>query len=186
MSKKRWWVFVLLILTVAAIRLVVQGWQPVVVNDRPTLSVRLDYRFDGVDYRELDEQGKPFFRLTTPHLTHDPEQDLAIAQTPNILVKQAERDWYISAEEGFLQRDSNAVQLLGHVLIASEDAIPPMRMESEELRYYAQNRDIAADGDVRLIRDRAEATGRGLEGNLTSGKYRLLHDVEITIHALDE
>jgi len=58
-----------------------------------------------------------------------------------------------------------------------------LRLETEQLRYYAQNRIVTADGAVRLQRDRAVATGTGLNGKLDQGQYRLLHDVEITINA---
>lgn len=185
-TKKRLWIFALLILTVLSIQLLIKEWRPDQEQIRPRLSVRLDYSFNEVEYRELDEQGKPFIQLTTPHLKHDPEQSLAIASEPRLWVRQPERDWLISAQSGELQRDSDALRLLGNVVVASDDASPPMRMESDELRYYAHNRDIAADGNVRLYRDRAEAKGTGLTGNLVSGQYRLLQDVEIIIHNTDK
>lgn len=183
MNKRRLGLLLLLLVTIVAVRVLIQGWNPGATVERPRLSVRLDYSFDDVIYEELNEQGKPFIRLTTPHLVHDPETSQAIADQPRLWVQQEDRDWHISARSGLLERNSDILLLTGDVLIDSSEGQPPMRMEAEELRYYAQNRDIAATGAVRLQRDRAEATGIGLEGNLISGQYRLLHDVEIIIHA---
>ena len=184
-TKRRLWIFALLILTALGVRLLISEWKPSLQQVRPRLSVRLDYSFDEVDYRELNEEGKPFIHLTTPHLKHDPEQSLAIATDPRLIVKQVERDWLITANSGEWQRNSEALQLQGEVVIASMGSAPPMRMESDELRYYAHNRDISAEGRVHLVRDRAEANGTGLNGNLISGKYQLLQDVEMTIHNPD-
>ena len=183
MNKRRWWIFILLALTVVGLRLLLNSWQPERGTREERLSVRLDYAFDDVVYTELNANGKPFIRLTTPHLTHDPSRALTLAEQPRLLVQQPDRDWHISAAQGQWDRHSEALLFRGSVMIASARAQPPLQLETDQLRYYAQNRDVVADGAVRIQRDRAVATGTGLNGNLLSGEYRLLHDVEITINA---
>ena len=182
--KRRWAAIIFLLIAAAvSMRLLLQPWDRDADTGASELLVQLDYRFDDVIYQEFNPAGKPFIYLTTPHLSYQPSAQRTLASTPRLWLRQPQRDWEISARQGIWQRNRDALQLHEDVVLYSNRPQPSLRLETDQMRYYALQRRVEADGPVRLQRDRAVATGTGLHGDLVSGHYRLLHDVEIIIHA---
>lgn len=173
----------LLLLTVISARFLFSGWRNGSDHERPDFAVELDYSFNDVIYDEYDAHGRPFIHLTTPHLSHDPRQALALAHNPRLLLRKTEADWIVTAHRGQLDRSSNGLLLSGEVSIVSERQQPSVRLDTDHLRYDAHGRQVTGEGPVTLHRDQAVITGTGLAGDLDRGHYQILHDVEITIHA---
>ena len=169
-----------LVLLVAA---VLSGWSAWRhrTSDAPAAAsnVRADYLLHDFELVALDKQGKEAFTLRAPKLARNPGDKTMSLDTPLFLLPDKEgHHWQVRSKTGWVSADNKEIRLRGDVFTTSpaEDA-RNVWMNTQQLNVFPDtNRATSADL-VTITQPGSTMSGRGLQVDLASKRYKLLSQV---------
>lgn len=129
-----------------------------------------DYYGDVLISRRYNEAGKladTFYAATSKHY---PEGDLTVFSEPRVLVTSNDK-WVVTADEGVLQGDSQALKLSGNIIIKPQDAADPWVVTTNTLTYFIDKQFATSDDLVTMTGDNTVMHGTGM--NFDAARQRL-------------
>ena len=123
-----------------------------------------------------DPGGRVESSLTAQKMLHYPDDDSTELALPRMVeTKRDKPRTDMSALRGTLSQDGEEVFLYDNVLLRREatDARSEVRIETSALHYVRSRSLVRSDREVRIIEDRREISGRGLEYDLDAERMAL-------------
>ncbi len=142
-----------------------------------------DYYLEAFTIDTYAATGKLEHRLSGKTLTHYPRDDTAEIEALHLLLKrQGQPDWSVSSQSGWVESGATRMELRGEVAMIRGEAPgrPRIRIDSHDVRLDTQKHRVETDAPFLMVSDRWQARGTGFRGNIESGDFSLLANVEYT------
>ncbi len=142
-----------------------------VANNHP------DAYMDQAYYQNYDSEGKLHARLSTPRMTHYPDNDSAQFIDPKmILLTKKNILWHISAKSGQSMQGTKKVLLWNNVIIhqpkQANDA--ETTVKTSQLTVYPELQTADTKQSVKITRPGSITTAVGMRANFKTGVFELL------------
>jgi len=138
-----------------------------------------DYYGETLFSRRYEDDGAladTFYAATSEHF---PDGDLTVFTQPRLLVSSKE-NWVLTADEGVLRGNSQALNLSGNILIRPLDASDPMRLETSRMTYHIDQRIAETDALVTMTGENSLMTGTGMTFDAARQRLELKTGVRTT------
>lgn len=130
----RFWLFVLLLMLGAGLALLNPRDRDIPSEIPYDAAGEPDYYLTDATLSRFNAQGMLHQQVTTPHLTHTPQDDVTRLETPDLaLVDDSGRNWVASALRGRLGADGNPITLIGDAHL--EAPAEAWQLDTEILHY---------------------------------------------------
>jgi len=96
---------------------------------------RINYALSEFKADFFDRQGTHTLHIAGPRFEHDANTREAVIREPRFIIDPTTAAWRGKAEHGRLERDSEALELLGAVRIEKPEPAGTVTIETERLRY---------------------------------------------------
>ena len=176
-----WRGILIVVLLVAAIA---SGWsvwnQDADTPEATAASTRSDYVLEDFELVSLDRDGREAFTLRAPHLQRDPVDETLSLREPVFQLPEDEGDYYwdVRAATGWISADSEEMRLDGDVVAVSDpDGDRSMRMETDALRVFPNQRRASTDAAVTITQPGTTMQGTGMEADLAGKRFQLTSKV---------
>lgn len=120
-----------------------------------------DYYGDVLISRRYDLKGKladTFYAETSKHF---PDGDLTIFKAPRVLITTQEK-WVVTADEGVLKGNNQALMLSGNIKIKPLDATDRWTMDTQSLTYFIDQQLATSDALVTITGENTVMRGTGM------------------------
>lgn len=107
-----------------------------------------------------EESGGVRWQLTADQAAVFDQEKRTALKRVHIRVKDKDRGWDITGEEGDLFQDKNDLEVRRNVVMISDDGL---RLETSVLHWLAGEKRMWTDKPVRIFRDRTQIDGTGLD-----------------------
>ncbi|MDX1570674.1 MAG: LPS export ABC transporter periplasmic protein LptC [Xanthomonadales bacterium] len=184
MSNPRIAAFVILIALAIITRILVLRDQQ---SERPAglPEARSDYALLDFELTAMDHSGQRSFNLVAPRLEKDPTDESAKVVEPKVdLYDEAELNWRVTADTGWVRGDGGEIRLSGNVALESQHS-EPVTVNSEALVIFPERRQVTTPAEVVLRRQNNTMTGKGLRADLESNRWELLSDVKTRFDTIE-
>lgn len=176
-----WRAGLILVLLVAAIASGWSAWkQRADVPEAVQASDRSDYVLENFELVSLDSGGQESFTLRSPHLQRDPVEGTLSMREPVFLLPEEDGDFYwdLRGNTGWISADSEEMRLQGDVVAISDPGGDrAMRLETEALNVFPQQRKARSDVAVTITEPGTTMRGTGMEVDLADKRFQLTSKV---------
>lgn len=120
-----------------------------------------DYYGETLISRRYDTDGSladTFYAATSAHY---PEGDLTVFSQPRLLVS-TDKSWVLTANEGVLQGNQQALNLSGDILIRPQDVSDDWQLETSAMTYHIDRQLAESDQPVLITSDHTRMSGTGM------------------------
>ncbi|MFP4138679.1 MAG: LPS export ABC transporter periplasmic protein LptC [Halomonas sp.] len=135
-----------------------------------------DFYLENARLTRFDAEGQPHQRVTTPRLSHTPEDDVTRLETPRTRLHDRDgREWRAAGERGELGPDGNPLRLDGDVRLEA----PEERWEltTETLHYDADTAHAWSTTPATLRQPPQRMSGERFDAWLDDNRARLTDNV---------
>lgn len=155
-----------------------------------------DYSIEDFHAIDLDETGRLRYELTATHLVHYPAPERADLTAPEMVFyrnsadgghtgrEAADAPWQLTAARGHIADAGERLDLEGGVRVArvGSDETNPLRMtmETERLTVFGRQEIATTDSPVKMMANRSQLDGIGMQIDLKKGQMHLLSQVRGT------
>ena len=169
------------VLLVAAIASGWSVWRPAAeVPEAGATSSRSDYVLEDFELVSLDREGQEAFTLRAPHLHRDPADGTLSLREPVFQLPEEDGGYYwdLRADTGWISADSEEMRLDGNVVAISDpDGPRSMRMETDALKVFPEQRRARTDAAVTITQPGTTMQGTGMEADLAGKRVQLTSKV---------
>jgi LPS export ABC transporter protein LptC len=127
----------------------------------------------------LDKQGNINLQITSPLLRKVAQSAVGTIKSPQILIKQADEQWHITAESAIITADREYVSLIGDVYMLRLNEISGETLEitTRDVMLRVTPRTASTESFVTIAQygDRLDAVGMNLD--MINDNFELLNDV---------
>jgi lipopolysaccharide export system protein LptC len=127
------------------------------------------------------------YTLDSPHLTHLPQSDITLAETPYLRLFAHGRETWLQAGRGEVSAGGERVDFSGAVELERESGEgdagnpgEPLRFVSEQLRVWPQDQRAATDTPVHITQADSTATADGLAASNIFGNLELIGHARVS------
>ncbi len=164
----------LFVLGLVAVLVIRARTTPSGLTDSPP--TKADYRIKEVHLQEAGS-GNLHWTLDADQAEVFEREGKTLLRRVSITIRGPERSWHATAEEGDLIQPARDVTIRKNVVVTSSDGL---RLETEVLRWEADERKVWTEVPVTLYQKGVVVTGRGLEHNLDEDRTRVTGRVRAT------
>lgn len=136
-----------------------------------------DAYMEQVNYQEFNSEGRLHAQLTTPRLTHYPDNDTTLFLKPNMrLITKKNIHWHVTALHGQSDKGSEKVLLWDNVVIhqPKQPDNPETTIKTSQLTVYPDKQTAETKQAVRIMRPGSITTAVGMTANFKTGVFKLL------------
>ncbi len=139
------------------------------------LPQQVDLALEQLHYTQTEE-GRRRWTLDADKAEYRRQQGQAALETVQLTLYEAGRlgPVRLQADQGLLDQEERQVEVWGNVVIKTERG---EQLYTERLHYDDQQRRLSTDGPVRLLSDRMELTGIGMQIDLEREQLLIKKDV---------
>ncbi len=152
---------VVLFLVVVVAVLVTRSRGPRAMPPEP-VQTRADYRLKEVHLQE-EGKGSTRWQLDAESGEIFEDQGRTVMKKVVVRVEEPARVWNVSADEGYMLRDSKDVELRGNVVLVTSDGL---KMETARLAWAAKEQRAWTDQPVTIYRNGVVVRGQGFESRV--------------------
>ena len=138
-----------------------------------------DYYGEVLFSRRYEKDGSLADTFYAAKSEHFPEGDLTVFSEPRLLVSSKD-DWVLTADEGVMRGNEQALKLSGNILIRPLDSSDPMRLETSRLTYHIDDKIAETDELVTMTGENSRMTGTGMMFDATRQRLELKTGVRTT------
>jgi len=141
-----------------------------------------DTYFNQAEIISFDETGAPKSKIIGAKISHYPGDKDSEISTPRVtLIRDSGSPIYITADQGWVNKDASRVILQGNTIIKREKspANQSFQLETPELTIWPNKNFAETDKAVRINSDTTITTGVGMKAYLESEHYYLFNNVKI-------
>jgi LPS export ABC transporter protein LptC len=131
-----------------------------------------DYYGDVLISRRYSDTGKLADTFDAATSQHYPDGDLTIFSEPRVLITSNDK-WVVTANEGVLKGDSQALNLSGNIIIKPQDAADPWTVKTSTLTYYIDQQLATSDVLVTITGENTVMRGTGMIFDATRQRLEL-------------
>ncbi len=147
----------------------------------------LEYDLRQIQLQVTGADGRPRLNLTAQRLWQTSQQAPTQLQEPDIRIRENNAEdtiqWRITGRHGQLANDGSWVELHTEVQLIRLQPEPPLRLESDHIRYDTGTRQARSESKVRLLQGNLAMQGSGMVAELGRHSIRLQQAVEGVFHA---
>ncbi|MEM1089531.1 MAG: LPS export ABC transporter periplasmic protein LptC [Pseudomonadota bacterium] len=166
----------------AALGLAITFWlasslrEPEEVETLP--AARSDYLLEEFDLLVMDPSGRPSFRVQSPYLEKNQEDESVTITTPHLTLFEAgEVTWQMQSDSAWINREGDEIWLPGPVKLASEQA-PLTIVNTSDVTVLPQENLASSEAAVEVIRADMRSEGVGFEVDLSRQQFDILSQVK--------
>lgn len=143
-----------------------------------------DYYLTDMQSTRFGAEGQAVYHLVAAQVTHYPETDLAVLETPRLTYFEASRaPWTVTAREGRLSpdsaRDEERLDLEGEVLLRQQaEGSDPLEIQTPTLTVFPVSEEAVTTAAVTVLATNSRLESIGLRARLGSEKIELLNAVK--------
>lgn len=143
-----------------------------------------DFYMDDFEITTMDEQGRPWRRLSAAHMAHFPTTSTKEFTEPRLVIYRVQgTPWHVASERGWISADDEVLLLLGKVDIwrnnlAGEREI---HIETRDLKVLPESQFGETEMPVVITTAQARTQGKGMRAYLDQSRLELLSEVRTTI-----
>jgi len=141
-----------------------------------------DTYFNQVEIISFDDTGSPKSKVIGARINHYPGDKDSEISTPRVtLIRKSGSPVYITADQGWVNKDASRVRLQGNTIIKRKKspANQSFLLETPELIIWPNKNIAETDKAVRISNDTTISTGVGMKAYLESEHYYLFNNVKI-------
>ena len=142
-----------------------------------------DYFMASVDSTHFNLDGEPRYRIQAKRITHFPDPDYTVIDTPNFVIYQGqEPPWFITSRKGTMDTDpllnQEKVELSDNVVVHRVDSSGrEVDIYTEFLTVYPDSSNLSTDRDVRIESAGGRISSTGMTADLAANRIKLLANV---------
>jgi LPS export ABC transporter protein LptC len=126
-----------------------------------------------------EESGGVRWQLTADQAAVFEQEKRTALRKVHVRVKDRDRAWTITGEEGDLYQDRNDLEVRRDVVMVSDDGL---RLETSVLRWVAADKRLWTDKPVRIYRERTVIDGTGLDVHMQTEATTVQGRVQATFN----
>ena len=141
-----------------------------------------DTYFNQAEIISFDETGTPKSKVIGARINHYPGDKDSEISTPQVtLIRESGSPIYITADQGWVNKDASRVTLQGNTIIKRKKspANESFRLETPELIIWPNKNIAETDKAIRISSDTTITTGVGMKAYLEDEHYYLFNNVKI-------
>ncbi|MGD8378380.1 MAG: LPS export ABC transporter periplasmic protein LptC [Gammaproteobacteria bacterium] len=147
-----------------------------------TAGERPDYYFEDATVTQLDENGKPAYRLRAARMDHYPSDDSVKMSSVHIDYFRPDAPaWVITADHGMIPSGNRRMRLDGNVHLLRPSASagePPLEANTPSLELLSDPRSARTDQPVTVVNGGSTVRGVGMLADLSAGTLTLQNQVK--------
>lgn len=127
------------------------------------------------------EDGQPSYELHARSLSHYPDRDVIVLETPSLNLHKGERDTYITAARGEVLPGGDQVELIDDVHIRRPQTTdnPALELDTTALTIWPDEQRALSAQPVELRREHSRATALGMRADNLFGNFELIGQVRV-------
>ena len=150
------------------------------VSEPPArLDTQLNYALRDFTGQLLDKQGNINLQITSPLLRKVAQSAVGTIKSPQILIKQTDEQWHITAESAIITADKEYVSLTGDVnmLRLNEISGETLEITTREVLLKVTPRTASTESFVTIVQFGDRLDARGMNLDMINNNFELLNDV---------
>jgi len=150
-----------------------------VVRPATKLDLRLNFALSDFNARLLDDGGTVHMQIQAPALRSDAETGQSTVENPEVLIRQEDEQWNITAESAIITADREHVTLVGEVDLVRKNVLTGESLEisTKDVMLNVTLRTASTDSEVNIrhLNNRLDAIG--MEIDMIANSFKLKKDV---------
>ncbi len=158
----------------------IAGWffnlQPLQEANQQALQIpdNIDYYLDQVDYRAMNDQGKPHYRMQAKRLEHHIREDISQIEQPRFQFNGSAANWKIQARKATLRHRQQRFELQQQVQLQRQSADHPMRLKTQMLILQPQQNRVEIPRPLTLHSNALTLQAASARLNMKTDHYRFV------------
>ncbi len=156
----------------------IAGWffnlQPLQETNQQALQIpdNIDYYLDQVDYRAMNDQGKPHYRMQAKRLEHYIREDVSQIEQPRFQLNGAASNWKVQSNKATLQHRQQRFELQRQVVLKRQSPDNPMRLNTQLLILQPQQDRVDIPQPLTLQTTVLSLQAASAQLNMKTDQYR--------------
>lgn len=178
-QRTTWQGIVLLTLLAVLSWIVYRETEDEVVRPAKKLDIRLNFALSDFDARLLNDGGTVHMQVRAPALRSDAVTGLSTVEDPEVLIRQEDEQWNITAESAIITADRERVTLVGEVYLVRENVLTGELLEisTKDVMLNVTPRTASTDSEVNIRHQNNRLDAIGMRIDMISNSFELKNNV---------
>jgi LPS export ABC transporter protein LptC len=143
------------------------------------LDTRLNYALFDFKAKLLNDEGKLNLHIEAPILRNNANSQVGTMESPNIIILQQDKEWYINADSAIITADREHVSLMGKVDMKREGQNPNdnLEIQTRDVMFNVEPQILTTDAAVTMVQNGDLLNADGMRLNMKTDSYELLNKV---------